>query len=74
MKSCHSAAGFLDGGDSITREFHEHLRNSEDMAVAVAAIKTLTTFITRSKAQTMMGLEKELKEAAASLMRCGSCI
>lgn len=40
------------------------------MAVAVAAIKALTGVIKRSTAQTMMGLEKELKDAAAALQRC----
>jgi translation initiation factor eIF-2B subunit alpha len=39
------------------------------MAVAVAAIKALTGVIKNSTAQTMMGLEKELKDAAASLQR-----
>ena len=39
------------------------------MAVAVAAIKALTNVVTHSQAQTMMGLEKDLKDAAASLMR-----
>eukprot|EP00891_Asterochloris_glomerata_P008838 jgi/Astpho2/8838/fgenesh1_pm.00129_%23_8_t len=40
------------------------------MAVAVAAIKALTSVILKSTSSTMMGLEKELKEAAASLQRC----
>eukprot|EP00775_Hariotina_reticulata_P010168 gene10170-10328_t len=40
------------------------------MAVAVAAIKALTGVIKNSTAQTMMGLEKELKDAAVSLQRC----
>lgn len=39
------------------------------MAVAVAAIKALTGVIKNSNAQTMMGLEKELKDAAAALLR-----
>jgi translation initiation factor eIF-2B subunit alpha len=39
------------------------------MAVAVAAIKSLTSVIKNSTAQTMMGLEKELKDAAAALQR-----
>lgn len=42
------------------------------MAVAVAAIKALTNVVVRSEAQTMMGLEKDLKEAAASLIRFSS--
>jgi translation initiation factor eIF-2B subunit alpha len=40
------------------------------MAVAVAAIRALTSVVKNSSAQTMMGLEKELKDAAASLERC----
>ena len=52
------------------RDFHEALGRSPDMAVAVAAIKALTNVVTHSQAQTMMGLEKDLKDAAASLMRC----
>lgn len=39
------------------------------MAVAVAAIRALTGMIKNSNAQTMMGLEKELKDAAAALQR-----
>lgn len=40
------------------------------MAVAVAAIRALTSVVKNSSAQTMMGLEKELKDAAASLESC----
>ncbi|KAI7843881.1 hypothetical protein COHA_002427 [Chlorella ohadii] len=56
--------------DAVVREFHEALARSSDMAVAVAAITALTSVIKNSTAQTMMGLEKELKDAAASLQRC----
>lgn len=56
--------------DAVVREFHEALARSSDMAVAVAAIQALTTVIKNSSAQTMMGLEKELKDAAASLQNC----
>ena len=56
--------------DTVVREFHEALARSSDMAVAVAAIQALTSVIKASTAQTMMGLEKELKDAAASLQRC----
>jgi len=56
--------------DSVVREFHEALARSSDMAVAVAAIHSLTTVIRKSTASTMMGLERDLKEAAASLQRC----
>ena len=55
--------------DSVVREFHEALARSSDCAVAVAAIQALTTVIKNSSAQTFMGLEKELKDAAASLQR-----
>lgn len=56
--------------DAVVKEFNDSLQRSPDMAVAVAAIKALTTIIKISSAQTMMGLEKELKEAAAALQRC----
>lgn len=56
--------------DGIVKEFHEALQRSPDTAVAVAAIKALTSVIRNSTAQTMMGLEKELKDAAASLQGC----
>lgn len=52
------------------REFHEALARSSDMAVAVAAIQALTTVIKNSTSTTMMGLERELKDAAASLQNC----
>ncbi|KAL3135683.1 hypothetical protein ABBQ38_006155 [Trebouxia sp. C0009 RCD-2024] len=57
------------GSDSIVQEFHDALQRSPDTAVAVAAIKALTSVIRKSTARTMMGLEKELKDAAASLQR-----
>lgn len=56
--------------DHVVREFHEALARSSDMAVAVAAIHALTTVIRRSRSTTMMGLEKDLKEAAARLQQC----
>lgn len=52
------------------REFHDALARSSDMAVAVAAITALTTVIRSSSSTTVMGLERELKEAAAALQRC----
>lgn len=58
------------GSDSIVQEFHDALQRSPDTAVAVAAIKALTSVIRKSTARTMMGLEKELKDAAASLQSC----
>ncbi|KAK9840552.1 hypothetical protein WJX81_000785 [Elliptochloris bilobata] len=75
----HDGPAFDSGGasyhlagapDQVSTDFHNALARSPEMAVAVAAIKALTNVIQRSKAQTMMGLEKELKEAAASLERC----
>jgi hypothetical protein len=56
--------------DAVVREFHEALARSSDMAVAVAAIQALTTVIKNSTSTTMMGLERELKDAAASLQNC----
>lgn len=58
------------GDDTVVREFHESLARSSDMAVAVAAIQALTTVIRNSTATTMMGLERDLKDAATSLQRC----
>lgn len=56
--------------ESVVREFHEALARSSDMAVAVAAIQALTSVIRSSSATTVMGLEKELKDAASALQRC----
>jgi translation initiation factor eIF-2B subunit alpha len=56
--------------DAVVREFHEALARSSDMAVAVAAIQALTTVIKKSGSTTMMGLERELKDAASSLQNC----
>lgn len=55
--------------DVAVKEFHEALARSPDTAVAVAAIKALTTVIRLSTAQTMMGLGKDLEEAAQALQR-----
>ncbi|KAI8463744.1 MAG: eukaryotic initiation factor [Monoraphidium minutum] len=55
---------------AVVKEFADGLARSPDMAVAVAAIRALTGLIKNSGAQTMMGLEKELKDAAAALQRC----
>ncbi len=52
------------------KDFADGLGRAPDMAVAVAAIRALTGLIAASGAQTMMGLEKELKDAAAALQRC----
>uniref|UniRef100_A0A061S326 Translation initiation factor eIF2B subunit alpha n=1 Tax=Tetraselmis sp. GSL018 TaxID=582737 RepID=A0A061S326_9CHLO len=54
----------------VVREFHDALMRNHDMAVAVSAIKALTSVMRKSTATTMMGLEKELREAANSLERC----
>jgi translation initiation factor eIF-2B subunit alpha len=54
---------------AVVKEFADGLSRSPDMAVAVAAIRALTSVIKNSGAQTMMGLEKELKDAAAALQR-----
>ncbi|CAL5220118.1 g2073 [Coccomyxa viridis] len=58
------------GSDVVVKDFHDALARSPDTAVAVAAIKALTAVIERSKETTMMGIERELKDAAASLERC----
>ena len=55
--------------EMAVHEFTESLAKAPDMAVAVAAIKALTTVVQRSSAQTMMGLSKDLEEAAAALQR-----
>lgn len=56
--------------DVIVKDFHDALARNPNMAVAVAAIHALTSVVKNSSAQTMMGLEKELKDAASSLERC----
>jgi translation initiation factor eIF-2B subunit alpha len=56
--------------DKLVREYQACARDNPKMAVATVAIKTLTTLIIQSQATTMMGLEKEIKEAAAALQRC----
>lgn len=61
--NCHAA-------DVIVKDFHDALARHPNMAVAVAAIHALTLVVKNSSAQTMMGLEKELKDAASSLERC----
>ena len=58
--------------DKLVREYQACLRENAKMAVATAAIKTLTSLIVMSEATTMMGLEKEIKEAAAALQRCAA--
>ena len=66
-------AWLAGGGESVVRIFSDALSRSPDMAVAVAAIKALTEVVNSSQAQTMMGLEKDLKDAADSLIRYGLC-
>lgn len=60
-------AGTLN--EIAVKEFHDALAKSSDVAVAVAAIKALTTVIRNSSAQTIMGLTKELQGAAQALQR-----
>lgn len=60
------------GGESVVRAFNDALSRAPDMAVAVAAIKALTEVVKSSQAHTMMGLEKDLKDAADSLIRLAS--
>ncbi|KAK9799744.1 hypothetical protein WJX73_008490 [Symbiochloris irregularis] len=56
--------------DEVVRDFHEAIVREPDGAVAVAAIKALTGVLKRSTATTMMGVQKELNDAAASLQKC----
>lgn len=58
-----------EGVDEVVREFHESLAREPEGAVAVAAINALTNVLIRSTATTMMGVQKELNDAAASLQR-----
>jgi translation initiation factor 2B subunit (eIF-2B alpha/beta/delta family) len=50
--------------------FQRALAGDGQLAVAVAAIKALTSVIENSKAATLMGLEIELSRAAGMLRRC----
>lgn len=68
MHACMQTAGSINDA-AVVKEFADGLARSPDMAVAVAAIRALTSVIKNSGAQTMMGLEKELKDAAAALQR-----
>ncbi len=79
LETAVSAARSSDGGagdqrtlnDIAVKEFHDALAKSSDVAVAVAAIRALTAVIRSSRASTIMGLGKELEEAAQALQRCG---
>ena len=55
--------------EKAIKEFHDCLSKSPDVAVAVAAIRALTCVIRNSAAQTIMGLCKELEEAARALQQ-----
>jgi len=72
----HGGSAPDDGGmDSRTlneisvKEFHDALAKSSEVAVAVAAIKALTAVIRNSTSHTIMGLTRELQDAAAALQR-----
>ena len=64
-----AAAATGEAVEEVVREFHETIVREPDGAVAVAAIKALTGVLKRSTATTMMGVQKELNDAAASLQR-----
>lgn len=71
---CHQKCGAGDilpkeGMDGLTMEFRAIANDNPELAVSTVAIKVLTSVIEHSKATTMMGLEKEIKEAAAVLRR-----
>ena len=55
--------------DKLVRDYQICSHDNPDMAVATVAINSLTSLIVQSKASTVMGLEKEIKEAAAALQR-----
>jgi len=57
--------------DRLVREYQVCANANPDLAVATVAIKSLTSLIVQSNASTVMGLEKEIKEAAAALQRSG---
>lgn len=60
---------FVLGLEDLVEEFNEMLRSSRDMAAAVAAVTVLANYIKRSKASTVMELEKDLTSAADKLER-----
>eukprot|EP00873_Tetraselmis_striata_P021857 jgi/Tetstr1/442121/TSEL_030276.t1 len=66
----YTAMAGISSDSVVVKEFHEALMRSPDMAVAVSAIKALTAVMKKSEAATMMGLERELRDAANSLTRC----
>lgn len=60
--------------DGLAMEYRAIANESPELAVSTVAITVLTSVIERSKATTMMGLEKEIKEAAAVLRRYGHLV
>lgn len=69
VRFCRTSV-YVAGLPAVVRDYRQIQRQSTDTAVAVAAIKALTNVIVRSQATTMMGLGKELEEAANSLIGC----
>eukprot|EP00899_Mesostigma_viride_P006235 jgi/Mesvir1/15612/Mv03219-RA.1 len=57
--------------DEVVAEFLRW-QGEPEVAVAVAAIKALTTLIRKSEATTVMGLEIELRRASEALKKCDS--
>ena len=57
----------MDGPGGV---FQSALAADNQLAVAVAAIKALTSVIALSKSETVMGLEIELSRAADVLRKC----
>ena len=67
------SSGYRHSSDAnrsaVVGVFQRALSGDGQLAVAVAAIKALTSVIENSKASTMMGLEIELSRAAETLRR-----
>uniref|UniRef100_A0A7S0YAX7 Translation initiation factor eIF2B subunit alpha n=1 Tax=Polytomella parva TaxID=51329 RepID=A0A7S0YAX7_9CHLO len=57
----------------VVKEFHEFQNKAPEYAMAVAVIRALTCAIKDSKAQTFMGVSKDLEEAATALQRMNPC-
>ncbi|GAM25288.1 hypothetical protein SAMD00019534_084630, partial [Acytostelium subglobosum LB1] len=54
----------------VVKLFEQFVKQEQDTAIAIAAIKVLTEVIRRSQAATIMGLQKELANATVHLKQC----
>ena len=65
----HSQQDTYDIPDVVS-DLRMRMRDQSNLAIAVAAMQTLTEVVRKSKASTLMGLEIELKDAVDQLKAC----